>query len=182
MKEDETVWQLLAAFSLSSEAGSDHSAAEAVAAAVASLALPPERLEALTTAVAEATLNAIEHGNGFRATLPVHIFVQASDGAVSVIVADHGRGPAADPPHPDLEAKLAGRQTPRGWGLFLIEQMVDELRRRHEAGHYIVELIVHRQPRPAAPKGQSAYPPLKFQPAVASAPGPKNGGTFHERI
>ena len=29
---------------------------------------------------------------------------------------------------PDLEAKLEGLQRPRGWGLFLIEKMVDEAR------------------------------------------------------
>ena len=28
---------------------------------------------------------------------------------------------------PDIEAKLTGEQKPRGWGLFLIEAMVDEV-------------------------------------------------------
>ena len=32
-----------------------------------------------------------------------------------------------DPETPDLERKLAGEQKPRGWGLFLIEHMVDAM-------------------------------------------------------
>ena len=39
-----------------------------------------------------------------------------------------GEKPIPDAVTPDIEAKLAGEQTPRGWGLFLIEQMVDEVR------------------------------------------------------
>ena len=31
------------------------------------------------------------------------------------------------PTTPDIDAKLAGDQSPRGWGLFLIEQMVDDM-------------------------------------------------------
>ncbi len=38
------------------------------------------------------------------------------------------RANSPNPRHPDLEAKLEGRQRPRGWGLFLIEKMVDETR------------------------------------------------------
>jgi hypothetical protein len=43
---------------------------------------------------------------------------------------------------PDLEAKLAGEQSPRGWGLFLIESMVDELRTWADERQRAVELIV----------------------------------------
>jgi anti-sigma regulatory factor (Ser/Thr protein kinase) len=46
---------------------------------------------------------------------------------------------------PDLEAKIAGEQTPRGWGLFLIERMVDEVNTAHENGHHIVELVMNRE-------------------------------------
>ena len=44
-----------------------------------------------------------------------------------------------------IEAKLAGTQTPRGWGLFLIEQMVDEVKTARENGHHIVELVMNRE-------------------------------------
>jgi anti-sigma regulatory factor (Ser/Thr protein kinase) len=43
---------------------------------------------------------------------------------------------------PDLEAKLEGRQKPRGWGLLLIEKMVDEARVTNEEGKHTVELVL----------------------------------------
>ena len=44
---------------------------------------------------------------------------------------------------PDLEAKLAGLQSPRGWGLFLIEKMVDEMRVTSDETHHTIELVMH---------------------------------------
>ena len=52
-----------------------------------------------------------------------------------------GRGELAAPETPDLEAKLEGRQTPRGWGLFLIEKMVDEARVTSEGDGHTLELV-----------------------------------------
>jgi anti-sigma regulatory factor (Ser/Thr protein kinase) len=51
-------------------------------------------------------------------------------------------GELPTPETPDLEAKLAGRQKPRGWGLFLIEQMVDEAHVTGEEGRHTLELVV----------------------------------------
>ena len=48
------------------------------------------------------------------------------------------------PETPDLAAKLDGAQTPRGWGLFLIKSMVDEMNVTGDERHHTVELIVHR--------------------------------------
>ena len=46
---------------------------------------------------------------------------------------------------PDLEAKLAGLQSPRGWGLFLIRSMVDEMNVTEDDVHHTVELVMHLQ-------------------------------------
>jgi anti-sigma regulatory factor (Ser/Thr protein kinase) len=45
---------------------------------------------------------------------------------------------------PDIDAKLAGLQSPRGWGLFLIRNMVDELNTSSDDRHHTVELVVNR--------------------------------------
>ena len=45
---------------------------------------------------------------------------------------------------PDLDAKLAGLQSSRGWGLFLIQNMVDELHVSSDDRHHTVELIMNR--------------------------------------
>ncbi|HEX2183117.1 MAG TPA: ATP-binding protein, partial [Rubrobacteraceae bacterium] len=65
-----------------------------------------------------------------------------------VKITDEGSGPPAfDSETPDLEAKLEGVQTPRGWGLFLIKSMVDEMNVTGDEHHHTVELIVHLDDR-----------------------------------
>jgi anti-sigma regulatory factor (Ser/Thr protein kinase) len=117
---------------------------EEVAGIVQDLPLAEERMEKLKTAVAEATMNAMEHGNKYRAEIPVQIQVMTVDGALAVRITDRGGGqPIPEAEQPDLEAKLAGMQSPRGWGLFLIESMVDELNVLTDDVHHTVELIMH---------------------------------------
>jgi serine phosphatase RsbU (regulator of sigma subunit)/anti-sigma regulatory factor (Ser/Thr protein kinase) len=132
---------VLAEFELPSRPGNERLAIDRVRAAVAPLALGGERVERLGTAVGEATMNAMEHGNGYRDDRPVRIRVVAGPGRLRVEITDLGG--ARDAPGdevPDLEAKLAGRQRPRGWGLFLIEHMVDETRESGDDRHHTVEL------------------------------------------
>src|SRR6266568_511026 len=111
------------------------------------LNLPVRRLDQLKTAVAEATMNAMEHGNHYLPDRPVYIKVLASQAALSVRITDHG-GTRILPSEsgievPDIEAKLAELQTPRGWGLFLIKHMVDEMNISSDASHHTVELIMY---------------------------------------
>ena len=138
-------YRTLAELSVPSEPGNERLAMKEVAGTVAGLGLPDRTMERLKTAVAEATMNAMEHGNGYRAEAPVLIEVSASDADLSVRITDEGGGSAAfDPETPDLAAKLDGVQTPRGWGLFLIKSMVDEMNVTGDERHHTVELIVHR--------------------------------------
>jgi serine phosphatase RsbU (regulator of sigma subunit)/anti-sigma regulatory factor (Ser/Thr protein kinase) len=128
-------------FSLPSEEGNERVVMERVARIAAGLGMNGDRLERLKTAVSEASMNAIEHGNGFDASLPVDVTVLKSDERLIVRIVDHGSGPdIPDADLPDIDAKLAGLQSPRGWGLFLIEEMVDTLRHNHEDGRHVMEL------------------------------------------
>jgi serine/threonine-protein kinase RsbW len=120
----------LDAFELPSEPGNERLALARVAESVRGLGLPESRLEKLKTAVAEATMNAIEHGNGNRAEIPVEVEVTQNGDEIVVAISDQGgeaasqTGPAEEP---DLLQKLDGAQSPRGWGLFLIRNMVDAM-------------------------------------------------------
>jgi anti-sigma regulatory factor (Ser/Thr protein kinase) len=136
-------WQMIDDFSLPSEAGNERRAMERVAQAIQGLDLPSRRLERLKTAVAEATMNAIEHGNHYQPDLPVAIQVLTSVGALAVRVTDQGSGTIPQPKTPNLAAKLAGEESPRGWGFFLIRELVDELHISSDAHHHTIELIVH---------------------------------------
>jgi anti-sigma regulatory factor (Ser/Thr protein kinase) len=134
----------LAELSIPSERGNERRAAEEVAKAVSGLGLPERTLARFKTAVAEATLNALEHGNRYRAELPVLIEVTVSETDLSVKITDEGSGPPAFHSNtPDIEAKLEGMQSLRGWGLFLIQNMVDEMRVSGDEHHHTIELILH---------------------------------------
>jgi serine/threonine-protein kinase RsbW len=135
----------LAELSLPSEPGNERRASEEVARAVSELGLPQRSLERLKTAVAEATKNAMEHGNRYDPEVPVKIQVWLLEERLLVRIIDRGSGPPPSPDAqtPDLEAKLEGMQTQRGWGLFLIKNMVDELRVSGNPDHHTVELVIH---------------------------------------
>jgi serine/threonine-protein kinase RsbW len=132
----------LAELSIPSEPGNKRRATEEVARAVSGLGVPERTLERLKTAVAEATMNAMEHGNHYRAEVPVVIEVSASHAELSIKITDEGSGPPAfHSEMPDLEAKLEGMQPPRGWGLFLIKNMVDDMNVTGDEHHHTVELV-----------------------------------------
>jgi len=138
----------LDAFTLASEPGNERLALARVAGTVQGLGLSQARLERLKTAVAEATMNAIEHGNGNRPEIPVEVEVTQNGEEIVVAISDQGgennagSGPGEGTPdgrgdgqgddaggheEPDLARKLDGEQSPRGWGLFLIRNMVDAM-------------------------------------------------------
>jgi anti-sigma regulatory factor (Ser/Thr protein kinase) len=147
----------LASFTLASVPGSERIALARVADSVAGLGLPPARLDKLKTAVAEATMNAIEHGNRNRAELPVDVEVFQSGAEVTVAITDRGGRRDAGIPEdraevPDLERKLAGEQSPRGWGLFLIRHMVDAMGVTTEGERHTVRLMM----RTSSPAGRGA--------------------------
>jgi anti-sigma regulatory factor (Ser/Thr protein kinase) len=139
----------VATWTLPSAPGNERLAMEQVVAAVQDLALPAIRLERLKTAVAEAVANAIEHGNQNRPELPVTLTVLVSATALCVRVTDQGGGrPIPTPDVPDLAAKLAGEQTPRGWGLFLIKNLVDDVRDHSTQTQHTIDLILYREGYP----------------------------------
>ncbi len=134
----------LASFTVASVEGNERTAIDLVIDAVSSVGLTAVQLDRLKTAVGETVMNAIEHGNDYREDLDVTVEVASTDTDLSIRVTDHGGNKkVAASDSPDIEAKLAGDQTPRGWGLFLIEKMVDELRTTTLDGLRTVELIIN---------------------------------------
>jgi serine phosphatase RsbU (regulator of sigma subunit)/anti-sigma regulatory factor (Ser/Thr protein kinase) len=134
---------VLVEFELPSAPGNERQAIERVATVVAGLGLDAARLERLKTAVGEATMNAMEHGNAYRADRPVSIRVLHSGDRLRVEVSDLGAAAEVNAAAPDLGAKLAGEQTPRGWGLFLIEKMIDEANVTGDGDRRTLELVMY---------------------------------------
>ncbi len=74
-------------------------------------------------------------------TTDLEVLVRITDRALS--------GPISEADEPDIEAKLAGLQKPRGWGLFLIRHMVDRMDVTQHADGQTVTLALTRGEGPA---------------------------------
>lgn len=95
-----------------------------------------EKLDGMLTAVTEACLNAMEHGNRGQAELPVVVTLRVYDQKFVFRVQDRGANAngsgkmgeavlATEKPF-DAKRRLAA-DWPRGWGLFLINQLTDRV-------------------------------------------------------
>jgi serine phosphatase RsbU (regulator of sigma subunit)/anti-sigma regulatory factor (Ser/Thr protein kinase) len=114
--------------SLPSCLGYEKLAMEAAAAMAKMMGFSLTRIEDLRTAVSETCINAIEHGNKLNAANRVDVLIRSNAPTLTVQVCDNGPGFASPPDFaPQLEKKICGEETPRGLGLFLIENLVDHV-------------------------------------------------------
>ncbi len=124
--------------SLPSYIGYERMAMDAAAAMAKMMGFSVARVEDLRTAVSETCINAIEHGNKLNAANRVDVLVRAEAQTLTVQVFDNGSGfTDAAPTVPQLDEKIHHNGNPRGWGLFLIEKLVDqvEFKTMPELGH-----------------------------------------------
>ncbi|MFN2190366.1 MAG: SpoIIE family protein phosphatase [Candidatus Promineifilaceae bacterium] len=136
--------KLIANFEVVSAPGNERLPMQQVSEALGDAGFTSQRLERLKTAVAEATMNAMEHGNHYDPDKSAKIKVYLDDSDVRVTITDHGGGaPLKVETDPDIDAKLAGEESPRGWGLFLIQNMVDEMDVHQDEHHHTIELVMH---------------------------------------
>ena len=105
--------------------------------------LGKDRIEDLKTAVSEACLNAIEHGNKGRPDARVVITMNFKEDAFSVSVMDEGEGIPEMPEEPDIDKKVANLQTPRGLGIYLIKQLTDKVEFDKKTGDgHVVRMVI----------------------------------------
>lgn len=112
--------------SIPSEFGYEKVAREAVAAFARRFGFDRERIEDLKTALGEACINAIEHGNQRGLGLRVSIACVAHADELTVDVFDEGiqAFQGCDAPA-SIDSKLIGAAPCRGMGLMLIRGLVD---------------------------------------------------------
>ena len=105
-----------------SELGYEKVAMEAAAAAAKRMGFSPDRIHDLRTAVSEACMNAIEHGNQAEAGARVVVVMTLEPERLQVNVADEGRQPL-----PSTVPEPGRPEDHRGWGMFLIRRLMDEV-------------------------------------------------------
>lgn len=106
-----------------------------------------DRIEDLKTIVAEATVNAMQHGNKGREDLEVVVAIRFKDNAIQVEVSDYGDGITEAIPKPDIEKIINNQDSPIGFGIFLIQELADEVEFNQdtETGHKL-KMVIHKHP------------------------------------
>jgi len=105
-----------------------------------SMGFGADRIEDLKTAVAEACINAIQHGNKQNCDERVIVKMSRSKDSLMVAVIDKGEGFADPlPKDPDIDRIIETLDPPEGFGLFLIKKLVDavELNQKIDNGHMV---------------------------------------------
>jgi serine/threonine-protein kinase RsbW len=110
------------------EQGYEKMAMELAAQLALKMGFTDSRIDDLRTAVSEACINAMEHGNVFDVDTRILVAMTAFDDRLAIDVLDQGRsGPPPTEVHePDLAAQFDGLIAPGGMGLFVIKALVDE--------------------------------------------------------
>jgi serine/threonine-protein kinase RsbW len=85
----------------------------------------PERIEDLKSAVAEACINAMQHGNKWRPEARVVVNMNFRDDTFIVSVMDEGDGMPEVPEYPGIVRIIEEEVPARGLGVFMIQQLVD---------------------------------------------------------
>ena len=113
--------------SVPSRPGLEQVAIDAAASIAKLMGFTEDRVEDLKTAVEEACINSIEHGNKLKGDAKVLVELIADEYKLQVDIHDHGDKIPEDVQEPNIDAKIAKKQVPRGWGLFLIKNLMDKV-------------------------------------------------------
>ena len=123
--------------------GSEKAAIEEAVTIAKKMGFSKDRIEDLKTALAEACINAIEHGNKFDENTKVGITVAADDKSLQVVVHDEGDG-IDEENIPKVRTGENGFPKRRGYGVFLMSNLVNEFSfENRPGGGNNVKLLMH---------------------------------------
>ena len=125
---------------LPSKFGYERIAMECSAALARLAGVVATRVEDLKSAVAEACINAMQHGNQWRPEARVVINMSFTDDTFKVTVRDQGDGVPDVPKYQGIERIIEDNLSPRGLGVFMIQHLVDDVKFNQTAdgGHMMV--------------------------------------------
>jgi serine/threonine-protein kinase RsbW len=123
--------------------GSEKVAIEKAVSIAEKMGFSKDRIDDLKTAIAEACINAIEHGNKFDENTKVGVTFATDESSLQVIVHDEGDG--VDPQKiPKKRVDKDGMPRRRGYGVFLISNLVNEftIEKQPDKGND-VKMLIH---------------------------------------
>jgi serine/threonine-protein kinase RsbW len=126
---------------LPSKLGYEKVAASAMASLARHMGFSTERVDDVKTALSEAVINSIEHGNQLNVQLNVQIIALIESSALTLKIIDQGQQPL-----PNLNLARQERVDHRGWGLFLVKSLVDEVRAVVTPGRNELQMTIYIAP------------------------------------
>jgi serine/threonine-protein kinase RsbW len=127
-----------------SQLGYEKVAMDSAAAAARMMGFHESKIEDLKTAISEACTNAMEHGNRFDKETRVMVTLEMARTKLEVNIKDHGRGLLGKVDQPDLEKQMSDESENRGWGIFLIRNLVDEVEFKSVPdGGNVTRMVIH---------------------------------------
>ena len=130
MPDDQTV-----ELNLPSKIGYERIVIGGLAALAKNLGFSAPRIEDLKTAVAEACINAMQHGNKGKPDARVLVAISFQDNALRISVFDEGEGLKAQPKDPNIERIIESLDPPVGFGVFLMKRLMDEVEFNRTSNH-----------------------------------------------
>jgi len=106
-----------------------------LAALAKSIGFSAPRIEDLKTAVAEACINAMQHGNKGKPDARVLVNITFGENALRISVFDEGEGLKAEPKEPDIERIIENLDPPVGFGVFLMKRLMDAVEFNRTSNH-----------------------------------------------
>jgi anti-sigma regulatory factor (Ser/Thr protein kinase) len=107
---------------------------ETVSHCLSTLGFAEDDVYALDLSTREAVVNAMKHGNGFDASLPVSVKVEVSDDDCTIRIADSGKNPKAVP------ESRSGLFAPNGRGVVMMKALMDSVEFARSGGRFEVVL------------------------------------------
>lgn len=101
-----------------------------------------DRMEDIQSVIAEACLNAFEHGNHMRADAEVRVRMMAYEKGLSFRVYDEGKGfeYTEDSCEKAASPTSIEHMPSRGWGLWIIASLADRVKTGFEKGSFYIEV------------------------------------------
>jgi len=93
------------------------------------------RIEDLKTSVAEACINAMQHGNKGKPDARVLVAISFQENTLRISVLDEGDGFKAEPKDPDIERIIENLDPPVGFGVFLMKRLMDKVEFNRTSNH-----------------------------------------------
>jgi serine/threonine-protein kinase RsbW len=138
-----------------SELGNETMAMALAESVAVQMGFSQDRVEDLKTAVAEACMNAIEHGNRLDANVKVVVVLTIEPTRLAIDVVDQGTEPIPEPPEPSIDRMLSGDLPSGGMGIYLIHHLMDEVEfSRESGGGNQLHMVIYMHPEGEVGRGE----------------------------